>query len=281
MRYAFVSDFHGNLEAFDAVLEDIDMQNVDSIFSLGDIVGYGANSKECVGRIREREIQGVMGNHEWALLGHNNGISPNTDAWKAMEMIRPTMDSDDFEFLGGLPFVLREENILMAHANIVRPESFEYLLLPPNAQPSYKSYLIEENFDFLKEEEKLFVGHTHIPFKLAYVKRFLTGSFAPVEELLKGKTEKGNGGVCRFIKEFLKREFGPVEGGIGEYKVICNVGSVGRPRDGDSRACYAIYDNTSGKIDIRRVEYDVERAARKIRDAGLPEELAERLFSGR
>ena len=64
-------------------------------------------------------------------------------------------------------------------------------------------------------------------------------------------------------------------------KYFINVGSVGQPRDGDWRSAYAVYDHDNQQVYIRRVPYDLATAQKKIRAAGLPDQLAERLSLGK
>lgn len=234
MRYALISDIHGNLEALEAVLKDVDNRKADKIFCLGDIVGYGANPRECIHVLEDRGISGVMGNHDLAIVNPGKVLDLNPVAKESIDWTREELGFDEREILRKMPFVIEENKMVLAHADIVKPEDFDYIFDPARDLGAYAMFnraFIDENFKLLKEGQVLFIGHTHEPLKLTK-----------------------------------------------DEKIICNVGSVGQPRDEDRRACYVIYDEK--KIEHVRVEYDINKTAEKIRRAGLPDELAMRLFLG-
>ena len=108
MRYAIFSDIHGNLEAFQAVLNDITMKKIQNLIFLGDIVGYGANPKECIDLLQEKSFAIVAGNHDWGVAGKTNISYFNSVAQVAIEWTISQLNSEDKKFLAQLP-LKREE----------------------------------------------------------------------------------------------------------------------------------------------------------------------------
>jgi len=260
MRIGVLSDVHGNLEALEAVLRDADKQSIEKLVCLGDIVGYGANPVECLRIMRKRKMSCVAGNHDRVVLDFCAGREVedmNSLAFKGVLYSAEKLHKSHLNFLKKLPYTLKIENLLFAHANIHCPEEFDYL--------DYKGFLnidsfsggsISKSFEFLENGQRLFIGHTHTPFRIT--------------------NKKG------FLQSFGALSFAPIYGSsFREYeKVICNVGSVGQPRDEIPKACYVVYDSIKDEAETRRVEYNVEKAGRKIEEAGLPKELASRLRFG-
>lgn len=250
-----MSDIHGNLEALEAVLQDARKERVKRFFCAGDIVGYGANPRECIKIMQEIGARCVMGNHDYTAISSQEPFSFSDAAKEALDFTRKQLGSDDREFLRGLPFLLEEGDIVVAHGSIVKPEQFNYIIYNPRSSSSslMNATFIGENFRMLAEGKRLFLGHAHVPFRLGF--RDNQAMFQPDS-----------------INEISSSE--------GYDKVMCNAGSVGQPRDRDRRACYMIYNPTSGEIEIRRADYDIDKAAGKIRSAGLPAKLAARLYTG-
>ncbi len=239
-RYAIFSDVHGNIDALDAVLEDIEKKDaVDKMICLGDLVGYGARPVECVRRIRQAKCEVVVGNHDYAAVGKMSLYFFNELASEAMLWTREQLGKEETAFLDALPLVYEDENMVAVHGTLVEPESFGYVLSDVDAVRLFAT----------TEKDFCFTGHSHFPCVFIY-----------------------DGGL------HLTRDSRIVvpEGA----RVIVNVGSVGQPRDGDPRACYVIFDSDNRLVETVRVAYDVEAAAAKIREAGLPPALAERLLVG-
>ena len=231
MKIAILSDIHGNLEAFEAVLEDVDKKGVKAIYCCGDVVGYGANPCEVIELLRKRNITCVQGNHDRAILNIQEQSGFGRDAQTVLDWTRKQLGTENF--LAGLPLVLEQENIVFAHANVVSPEKFSYLdYRGERLTPGFiDGNFLGENLRRIKAGQTLFIGHTHVPFKIS------------------------------------------VDG-----KTICNVGSVGQQRNGDRRAGYYLFDEKN--LEPVRVEYDIKTAARKIKEAGLPGYLGDRLSFG-
>jgi diadenosine tetraphosphatase ApaH/serine/threonine PP2A family protein phosphatase len=243
MRYGIFSDIHSNLEALETVLRDSASERVDRFFCTGDIVGYGADPAECIRRIRELRAMTIAGNHDWAVAGVIRPEAFNPVARAAVFWTRSRLDPADTKFLEALRLVHQDDCCTFVHGSLNDPDEFIYLFDPGAA---------EESFDLMKTQ-LCFVGHTHV-----------AGIF--IQER-KGAV-RVDAGEAPFTLEKGKR-------------YIVNPGAVGQPRDGDPRAGYCIFDTDAGRIEIRRVAYDVTAARAKIIAAGLPEFLGDRLVYGR
>ncbi len=239
MKAAFFSDIHGNLEALQAVIADMESQQVTQRFCLGDIVGYGASPRECLEVIRKLNCPILMGNHDdeaW----QDTPLLYRPHVLAGLEFARKQLNSEEKKFLCDLPLKMEFESFIMVHSSLFQPEKWHYLNNALN---------IELNFQQQRHQVCL-CGHTHVP--RFYDKLLLTQMHLP----------------------------GPEHLLVPEKKYLVNIGSVGQPRDGDPAACYVIYHEATRRIEFRRVSYDIAGAQKKIRDAGLPEMLAERLAKG-
>jgi len=241
LRYLIFSDIHSNLEALEAVLTHAEGEGFDGMICLGDFVGYGANPDECVQRVASyEEASAVVGNHDAALLDPSERQFFNPVATAGILYSEDRLGEDSKAYLQGLPITLDFDGFMAVHSSPAFPEHWTYVLQPGEATEAFRSMI----------RPLAFIGHTHFP--IVY-------------------TEDG------FIKPFVPGDPVVVD---SERKVLVNVGSVGQPRDGDSRAAYVIYDSEEHSVRIFRVEYDIDRAAAKILDAGLPPMLADRLRRG-
>jgi len=224
-------------------LDDLSRSDISRYFFAGDIVGYGADPSLCIGRLRALDPVMVAGNHDWAVSGRLSTAYFNESARAAVEWSGARLSGDEKIFLDHLPLVreVQEEDLCLVHGTLARPEEFDYMT---DAHQAAKTF-------YCLRQKICFVGHLHQP-----------GIF--VENPAGVSYKPGRG-------KFVYRE---------NERWIVNVGSVGQPRDGDPRACVCVLDTGEGAVEFRRLEYDVEAAASKIRAAGLPEALAARLFSG-
>lgn len=252
MKQALISDIHANLEALDAVLEDIRRANVTEIFCLGDIVGYGPNPAECLDRVIRKCQITILGNHDQAALFDPDGFNPvalQAIYWTRdqLETARGTADMINrrWDFLGELPRLHNEGDFLFVHGSPREPTN-EYVF-PEDIYNERKMDAL-----FSRIEQYCFQGHTHIPAVFTEGREFIT----PEE--------------CNYDYH------------LGDEKVMINVGSVGQPRDNDARACYVILDRDARLVTFRRVEYDIDRTAKKIYDVEeLDNMLGDRLRTGR
>lgn len=247
---AIISDIHANVEAFQAVLADMQAQGATEVICLGDFVGYGANPKECIDLAVDFDIA-LRGNHEQALLTEFDGSNFNQRAKGSLnwtrEQLSPLNDDREanlrrWDFLDTLETTHVDGDILYVHGTPRDPIT-EYLY-PRDIYKPQKLRALFEQIELL-----CFCGHTHVP-----------GIWT--EDMIYLSPREVN-----YRYHLVKK------------KTIINVGSVGQPRDGDSRAGYVLFDGS--RIVFRKVEYDVEEAARRIR--AVPELdafLAERLLQG-
>ncbi|HWL08667.1 MAG TPA: metallophosphoesterase family protein [Planctomicrobium sp.] len=245
---AIISDIHGNLEALEAVLDDIRQQNISQIYCLGDIIGYGPNPRECIDLVKHHCQVTILGNHDQAAMFDPEGF--NSGAERAIFWTRHTLESGDpagnerrWEFLGDLPRMRREDIFLFVHGSARNPLN-EYVF----PEDIYNQRKMERIFGLV--DRYCFQGHTHIP-----------GAF----------TEDYN---------FQSPEELQHQVVLGDQKVLINVGSVGQPRDGDNRASYVVIEGDT--VQFRRIEYDFEKTIAKIYQIPeLDNFLGDRLRDGR
>lgn len=244
MKYGIFGDIHGNLEALEAVLADMEEQGVTHPLCLGDLVGYGADPAECVEVVRAMGCPVVRGNHDDLVPEGKVPSSFSDPARQSLEYSRTRLNPSQLNFLRRLPLIWAEDPITLVHATLDGPESWGYI-----------STRLEAQTCFLYQKTPVcFVGHTHRPCAFAQEKE--------VRPL-----------------EFRQVDVHPDRSKMGR-KFLFNVGSVGQPRDGDWRASYAIFSPQEYVVDLRRVSYNIDRASSKILKAGLPESLSKRLFRG-
>jgi diadenosine tetraphosphatase ApaH/serine/threonine PP2A family protein phosphatase len=249
MRYAALSDVHGNLEALTAVLDALKTEAVDRILCLGDTIGYGADPSACLERLQAGGAVLVAGNHEWGAIGKLEMVWFHEAARAALLWTRDQLSVADLDLLRRLPLTATEGPCTLVHGSLMHPQRFEYLM--DVAQ-------VMETLSVCRTAFCL-VGHTHRPGMVEYdrvARRFLCARL--------------EGGVLD-----------DVEVRQAETVYLINPGSVGQPRDGDPRAAFALIDTERGRVTFRRLAYDVAAAQQKIRRAGLPAVLADRLAVGR
>ncbi|WP_424811427.1 metallophosphoesterase family protein [Roseococcus sp. YIM B11640] len=245
MRIALLSDIHGNLEALDACLAHAAAQGAERYVILGDLVGYGADPSAVVTRVQRLAIEGAVvlrGNHDEAAV-----IGPHNFSRLAAIAIRWTstrLDEDELGWLGQLPFTHEEEDRLYTHSEGSDPQAWKYVLDAGDARVSLEA----------TEARLTFCGHTHRPalFGLTATEKLVAHRPTP--------------GVMLPL--------------LQPRRWLAVMGAVGQPRDGNPAACYGMLDTASSELAWMRVPYDIGAAAAKIRAAGLPEMLAERLFTG-
>ena len=244
MRYAVISDIHSNLEALNAILSKISELNADDILCLGDVVGYGANPNECIDIVRRTGIRCIMGNHDSRASGLEEPDNFTPLAKEAALWTRDQLTGDNKRFLRELPRELTIEGFIIFHGSI--RDTDRYIIDERDASDNFQ--LLEN----LPDDIRLgFYGHTHVRVALSLQrgKVFLE----PDEELR-----------LALWKRYL-----------------INPGSVGQPRDRDPSASFLIYDEFNEKVNFYRVDYDIAATQKKIIEAGLPVELAQRLAVGR
>ena len=242
MRCAIIADIHANLEAFTAVLEDIEHRGgVDEVWCLGDTVGYGPDPRECIALLRRTVTVSVAGNHDLAVLSGADTSAFNPDAAAASRWTAGQLAPEDRDYLSGLPRTLVRGEFTLAHGS-PRDPVWEYLDTAGAARRNLEHF----------STPCCAVGHTHQP-------------------VLFNCAADG----CRARRLVPD---GPVA--LVEERFILNPGGVGQPRDGDPRASYAIYDGDARQVRLHRTLYDVPSTQRKMQARGLPSRLIARLSSG-
>ena len=240
MLHALISDIHGNLDALETVLADLAKRGVTSMACLGDFVGYGAAPNECIDRVRPLIEVAVAGNHDMAACGRIKLGYFNDDAAHAARWTIDALTEEHHEFLRTLPMSVAWKGARLVHSSPAEPEEWHYVLSPGDA--AFEMESCEERF--------CFIGHSHYP-----------GTF-----VLDGE----------YVTYTRDSKVPAVEG----RRYLVNVASVGQPRDGDPRAGYLLYDDERLTFEHVRLEYDIPAAMQRIRDAGLPPFLANRLQWG-
>lgn len=239
--YAIISDVHGNIDALEAVLKHIDNEKVDTLLFLGDSVGYGPAPNECVELLKERADLLLAGNHDRGAAGLTDTNYFNPYAKVAIDWTRNELRREIKEYLQSLPLT-----------GTVKGESI-YLVHSSPLEPEKWHYISSENeaqmyFPFF-DESLCFLGHSHIPF---------------ITEC----SPEGEIGCYRDYTEIK-----------GNSRYIINAGSVGQPRDRNPQAAYVLLRDST--VEIKRVSYDIVSTQKKMKKAGLPEYLIDRLSIGR
>jgi len=241
MKTAIVSDIHGNYDAFQEVLADIDKSTVDRIISLGDNIGYGPEPDRVVQRIMAHNIPSVLGNHELALKDEQYLSWFNPVARKSLIKTRDLLSKSSIKFVAELEPFITLDNGRCVHG--FPPDS--PLIYMFQASESRKKEILEEI-----PERISFIGHTHTLEMIGY-----DGKRMEYSDLPRGVTNLQ-----------------------ADKKYIINIGSVGQPRDASNDAKYVIWDSSADTIDVRFIAYDIAAVVQKIKDAGLPESHANRLW---
>jgi len=221
---------------------------VNRMVFLGDLVGYNADPVALIERIADlvesKKAIALLGNHDEAIFKDSRN-QMNAHANAAIEWTKAQLNDSHVQFLKNLPLILHEENICFVHASAHNPANWNYVTDSMSAwrcaQNSGKSYT--------------FVGHAHEQalFYQSAVGKLIRFSPRPGDEI-------------------------PV---LRHRQWVGVVGSLGQPRDGNPEACFAVFEPGAEVLTFHRVPYDHFSAAEKVRRAGLPEELANRLITGK
>jgi predicted phosphodiesterase len=239
MRIAVLSDIHANLPALDAVLAAAG--DVDAVWHLGDVVGYGPDPNGVVDRLRTVGAVGVRGNHDTAAFGGIDIDWFNADARRAMEWTRETITPATVEWLSALPERRTVEGCEQVHGSPREP-MWEYITSAGVAGANLA----------LQASQIGLHGHTHVP--LAWVE------------------DDGRVTLVRAQRD------SPLE--LAGRRALVNPGSVGQPRDGEPDASYLILDPRAGIVSWHRVAYDIAAVQRAMGEVGLPASLSARLTVG-
>jgi diadenosine tetraphosphatase ApaH/serine/threonine PP2A family protein phosphatase len=247
VRYLILSDIHANIDALEAVLAAAPADMWDRVLVLGDLVGYGAEPSAVIERVLSlNPLATIRGNHDKAACGIEDGSSFNYVARLAAQWTFEALSAEHREYLRALPKgpITIDDTIEICHGAPFDEDHYIF-----DAEDASHA------LDTVTRPLCLF-GHTHLPVVFRRNPNMFDG----------------------FLPEGPNDTLVPIEGGLN---YLVNVGSVGQPRDGDPRAAFGIYDSTGPSVLIRRVEYPVQTAQKRILDAGLPASLANRLGIGR
>jgi diadenosine tetraphosphatase ApaH/serine/threonine PP2A family protein phosphatase len=246
VRLAVFADIHANRQAFSACLDYARAHGAERMVCLGDYVGYGGDPEWAVDTVMQLVENGalaVRGNHDHAI--GNPSVSMNAEAQAAIEWTRGRLSAEQRRFLVELPLELWDDDRLYVHSEASHPERWRYV---QNASDAARSIIATP-------AHAAFCGHIHRPGLYSMSVTAKMTSFVPTPgvpvQLLRGR------------------------------QWLAVLGSVGQPRDGNPAASFAMYDTDAEAITYCRVPYDVEAAAQRIRENGLPHWLADRLSAGR
>jgi diadenosine tetraphosphatase ApaH/serine/threonine PP2A family protein phosphatase len=243
---AVFADIHANRQAFSACLDFARARGAERMICLGDYVGYGADPEwtvEVVTGLVDSGALAVRGNHDNAVGSTTESM--NAEAQAAIEWTRGRLSATQRRFLAGLPLTLQDEDRLYVHSEASNPQRWRYVQSTSDAARSIQATAAHVTF----------CGHIHQPALYSMSAAAKMTSFVPTSgvpvQLLPGR------------------------------RWLAVLGSVGQPRDGDPAASFALFDTSFREITYCRVPYDVEAAAERIRENGLPLWLADRLSVGR
>jgi len=245
MRIALMTDVHANREAFAACLEHARRNDIGRYVFLGDYVGYGADPCWVLDTVMahvERGAVAILGNHDAAALGVDERM--NAMATAAIDWTRAQLTPGHYNFIDRMPLIAEEGARLYVHASAYEPDQWNYATDLYSASKSLMA----------TSAQATFCGHTHVPslFHMSMTGKF--ASFEPVDRVDIPLTR--------------------------QRRWLAVVGAVGQPRDRNPAACYAVLDDERDVLTYFRVPYDIDGAAAKIRAAGLPSFLAQRLYEG-
>lgn len=246
MLIAFLADLHANLQATQAVLDHARDAGGQRFVVLGDIVGYGGDPGPVLDIVTALAEDGALvlrGNHDDMACDPHKEM--NAQAATAALWTRQQLSGPQRRYLEDLPLTIEDEDRLYVHADAAAPARWRYVFDAESALTSLMG----------TTQRMVFCGHVHVPMVYALQPSGRMLPFAPTPG--------------RSAPLLAHRRWHVV------------LGSVGQPRDGNAAACYALYDTCRHEYLLQRIAYDVGRAAARIRAAGLPDMLSERLFSGR
>lgn len=244
MKYAVLSDIHGNFEALKEVLNYLRLKGIDRYIICGDIIGYGPQPVECIEQIMAlKDAQIVLGNHD-AVIAEKIDIRWFNDyARKTLEMTQTLLKQEIKDWFKSLPLKLETNSYTVVHGSVKNPLK-EYLLSEMQCRDNAK----------VLNTPILFYGHTHIPMYF----------YLYDDEKIEGD----------FIKPFAKLK---VKEGC---KLFINPGSVGQPRDGNVMASFGIFDDETMVFELVRVNYDIKKVQELMRQLNIHRLLIERLALG-
>lgn len=242
MLYGICSDIHSNAVAFQAVLQSMKDNGVERRICLGDLVGYGVDADECVRLARENMDVCLIGNHDSVAIRYESSTGFNPYARQAIEWTQNNLSKESIDYMRTLPYIYEDDDICYVHASPLSPADWVYVTELEDALDAFDHF----------SGRYCFVGHTHSPVIVAS---------RPMA-------------IPKILDEY-------------EYtiedteRLLVNVGSVGQPRDRDPRSCWCLLDSEAKCVRLIRVDYDIAETQERMRKAGMPSFLIERLAMGR
>jgi predicted phosphodiesterase len=247
LRFLILSDIHGNLTALESALAATEGR-WDRAICLGDIVGYGPDPNEALDKVRSLNATIIRGNHDKAASGESDASDFNPVARFAAEWTAKELRPENLELLRKLPSgPMQVDSVTFVHGAV--GDEDEYIFAPAQALDS----LLES------PTAVTFFGHTHFQGGFSYRNSRL--------EMIQLKPHAGANFAALHLEQ--------------ETRYLLNPGSIGQPRDGDPRAALAIADLGHDVVEFWRVPYDVAAVQARMKRAGLPDALAQRLAFGR
>ncbi|MFW6075717.1 MAG: metallophosphoesterase family protein [Chloroflexota bacterium] len=242
MRILVISDVHANLIALQATIEAAG--DIDAIWNLGDIVGYGPKPAESIDYLLSLSpAVSLIGNHDWAAIGRLQLDEFNPVARYATYWTTAQLSTDHMLYLESLPNRVIEDEWMLVHASPRHP-IWEYV---------YTAEAAQDNFE-LFDAPVCFLGHTHVQLFIS-------------EEMAK----EGRSPLQPAPGDVIS---------LNGKRLIINPGSVGQPRDNNPDAAFAIFDTEAGTVTFQRTSYDIEKTQAQMEEAGLPRPLITRLALG-
>ena len=242
MLYGICSDIHSNATAFRAVLQSMEDNKVERKICLGDLVGYGVDANECVQLAKENMDVCLIGNHDSVAIKYESSVGFNPYAKQAIEWTQKNLSKESVAYIRSLPYILEENEICFVHASPLSPADWVYVTDLEDALNAFDHF----------SERYCFVGHTHSPVIIASRPLAIPKILDEYEYVI-ANTER----------------------------LLVNVGSVGQPRDRDPRACWCLLDTETKCVRLIRVEYDIRETQNRMKKAGMPSFLIDRLSVGR
>lgn len=246
MISAILTDLHANRQAVEACLAHAQQHGAERYAFLGDFVGYGGDPGWVVDTVMhyvERGAYAVMGNHDYS-ASHETRKQMHAEAREAIDWTRNQLNPTQLDFLRKLPMTLKHETTLYVHASAHEPENWEYVSNLEHAVRSMQA----------TDCKLIFSGHVHMPALYRISEEGKQGGHTP---------QAGSVHVIR-----------------PQHRYLVLPGSCGQPRDANPAACYALYDDEARQVQYFRVPYDINSAARRIIEVGLPIVFAMRLVEG-
>lgn len=243
MRYAIISDIHGNLPALEQVLAALADERIDQYLCLGDIVGYGASPNECCQLVQQTAAICIRGNHDEAIVRSGKEDWFNAEARACLLWTRQQLTEENRHWLASLEPIAQVGEITLCHGSVPDPDYYT-----TTAQGALHSFAAMST-------SLAFFGHTH------YAEWFKYRS----DWDLPAQHSHPEGGICQLEQDF---------------QYLINPGAVGQPRDDNPQASFAVYDDEQQQVTIHRLDYDIPAAQQKMFAAGLPPSMALRLALG-